>query len=1077
MPEKITESAVEEFCLGVLESQGYRFVSPEELNRTELEQVVVAGTLREMVAELNPEVPEQAREDAVRKVLTLSSQNLLENNEEFHRYLTEGIKVERQTDGETRGEIVNLVDFDTPQNNRLEVTNQFTVRASRHGTVVTKRPDVLILVNGMPLVVIELKNPADEHATVRKAYNQLQTYKQEIPQLFYYNAVLVASDGLDARAGSLTAGFSRFMQWKTVDGITRAAQAGGSAIPQIETMAMGMLRPDVLLDLIKQFTVFEKTGSEEPPAGEHGLKQIQTVKKIAAYHQYHAVNKAVESTLRAASPPDGGGRLDEDPATYGNLPSVQDQQAGDRKAGVVWHTQGSGKSLSMVFYTGKIVLALNNPTVVVLTDRNDLDQQLFDTFAACKQLLRQAPVQAETREHLKNLLKTEGGGIIFTTIQKFAPAEGSSVYETLSQRRNIIVIADEAHRSQYSFAAKTTQKADHASIRYGFAKYLRDGLPNASFIGFTGTPIEKDDASTPAVFGNYIDVYDIEQAVEDGATVRIFYESRLAKLHLDEEQISALDQEFELLTEGAGDAVGQNTKTKWTQLEAIVSHPRRIEAVAADFVAHFEARREAMEGKVMLVAMSRRIAVEMYEAITKLRPDWHDADLREGKIKVVMTSNSSDPRHWARHATTKQDRRTLADRLKDPGDELEIVIVRDMWLTGFDAPCLHTLYVDKPMRGHNLMQAIARVNRVYKDKTGGLIVDYLGIATSLRQALATYTENGGKGKPTFDQSEAVALMREKLEVVAHILHGYDYSGYFTADTRRKLIMLIEAQDFLLGIKDGKERFCKEVIALSKAFSLAVPSDEAMAAKDEVAFFQAVKARLAKFDASSGKGGRASARIESAVRQLIDKAIVSEGVVDVFDAAGIQKPDVSILSDEFMDEVRGMEQKNLAVELLRKLLNDEIKSRTKRNAMQGKKLSEMLKNAIRKYQNNLLTAAEVIQELIEMGKEIKASDLEAQEIGLSDYEYAFYMALADNDSAKQVMGNDTLKDLAIVLVNLVRKNATIDWTRREQVRRKMRALVKTTLKRFGYPPDMALIATENILKQAELLALLASGEGG
>ena len=1058
MAQRITESAVEEFCLEVLEGQGYRFVSPEELNRTDSERVIVEATLREMVASLNPNVPQQAQDEAVKKVLTLSSQNLLENNEEFHRYLTEGIKVEIQKDGETRGEIVNLVDYGSAQNNRLEVTNQFTVSASQRGTIVTKRPDVLILVNGMPLVVIELKNPSDENATVRKAYDQLQTYKQEIPQLFYYNTLLIASDGIEARTGSLTAGFSRFMRWKTVDGI----REDDSVIPQIETLSKGMLRPDVLLDLIKQFTVFEKTESED----ENGLKQIQTVKKIAAYHQYHAVNKAVESTKRATAE---AHCVMEDPVSYGNLPTVKDQPEGDQKAGVVWHTQGSGKSLSMVFYTGKIVLELNNPTIVVLTDRNDLDQQLFDTFAACKQLLRQTPVQAEDRGDLKKLLKTEGGGIIFTTIQKFAPEEGSSVYETLSERRNIIVMADEAHRSQYGFAAKTIEKEDQAVIKYGFAKYLRDGLPNASFIGFTGTPIERDDASTPAVFGNYIDVYDIEQAVEDGATVRIYYESRLAKLNLDEEKIPELDKEFDELTEGEEDAVSQKAKTKWTQLEAIVGHPRRIEAVAADFVEHFETRQEAFEGKVMLVAMSRRIAVEMYEAIIKLRPEWHDEDLRKGKIKVVMTSNSSDPVEWAKHSTNKQDRRDLADRLKDPSDGLEIVIVRDMWLTGFDAPSMHTLYVDKPMQGHNLMQAIARVNRVYKDKEGGLVVDYLGIATSLKQALATYTESGGRGKPTFDQSEAVALMREKLEVVAQILHGYDYAEYIEADTRRKMIMLVEAQDFLLGIADGKERFCKEVNALSKAFALAVPSQEAMEAKDEVAFFQAVKARLAKFDESGGKGGKTSAEIESAVRQLIDKAVVSEGVVDVFDAAGIQKPDVSILSDEFMDEVRGMEQKNLAVELLRKLLNDEIKSRTKRNAMQSKKLSEMLENAIRKYQNNVLTAAEVIQELIEMGKEIKASDLEAKEVGLSDYEYAFYMALADNDSAKDVMDNDTLKDLAIVLVNLVRKNATIDWTKREKVRIKMRALVKTTLKRFGYPPDLEKIATENILKQAELLA--------
>ena len=1060
MPNRITESTIEDFFLETLEGIGYRFVSPEELNRQDPEKVVLEETLREMVTTLNPGVPENAREEAVRKLLGIASPDLLANNEKFHRFLTEGIKVEIQKDGERRGEIVNLIDYATPSNNRLEVTNQFTVSAPQRGTVVTKRPDVVILINGLPLVVIELKNPTDENATVRKAYDQLQTYKAEVPQLFFYNTVLVASDGIEARTGSLTAGFSRFMRWKTVDGI----REDDKVIPQIETMTKGMLRPDVLLDLIKQFTVYEKSEGED----ENGLKQIQTVKKIAAYHQYHAVNRAVESTQRATAV---STKVAEDPARYGNLPSIADQPEGDQKVGVVWHTQGSGKSLSMVFYTGKVVLALNNPTVVVLTDRNDLDQQLFDTFASCKQLLRQNPVQANDREHLRQLLRTEGGGIIFTTIQKFAPEEGSSVYEELSDRRNIIVMADEAHRSQYGFAGKTVENEEtqEAVIKYGFAKYLRDGLPNASFIGFTGTPIEQDDASTPAVFGNYIDVYDIEQAVADGATVKIFYESRLAKLNLNEEKIAGLDKEFEELTEGEEESATQKAKTKWTQLEAIVGHPSRVGAVAEDFIQHFEARQEAFEGKVMFVAMSRRIAVEMYDAIVKLRPDWHSDDLREGKIKVVMTSASSDPASWIRHSTNKQDRRDLADRLKDPNDGLEIVIVRDMWLTGFDAPSMHTLYVDKPMKGHNLMQAIARVNRVYKDKEGGLVVDYLGIATSLKQALATYTESGGKGKPTFDQSEAVALMLEKLEVVGQILHGYDFQEYFQADTRRKMMMLVETQDFILGVDEGKERFCKEVNALSKAFALAVPSDEAMEVKEVVSYFQAVKARLVKFDGSGGDGGKSSVEIESAVRQIIDQAVVSEGVVDVFDAAGIKKPDVSILSGEFMDEVCGMEQKNLAIELLKKLLNDEIKSRTRRNAIQSKKLSEMLQNAILKYQNNVLTAAEVIQELIEMGKEIKDSDQEAAEIGLTDYEHAFYSTLADNDTAKNVMENEALKDLAIVLVNLVRKNATIDWTKREKVRIKMRALVKTTLKRYGYPPDMALLATENILKQAELLA--------
>ncbi len=1060
MSQRITESTVEDFCLEVLEAQGYRFVSPEELDRQNPEEVIVSDTLREMVRVLNPNIPDLACEEALRKVLSPSSQNLLENNEEFHRYVTEGVKVEYQMDGEMRGDLVQLIDYDSPLNNRLEVTNQFTVSASQRGTIVTKRPDVVILVNGMPLVVIELKNPADEQATVLKAYTQLQNYKAAIPQLFYTNALLVASDGIEASAGSLTAGFTRFMRWKTVDGI----REDESTVPQIETLSRGMLRPDVLLDLLKQFTVFEKSQSEDAD----GLVQIETVKKVAAYHQYHAVNQAVKSTLRATATINV---MQEDPVAYGNLPTVKDQPTGDQKAGVVWHTQGSGKSLSMVFYTGKVVLALNNPTVVVLTDRNDLDQQLFDTFAGCKQLLRQDPIQAQDRDHLRELLQTEGGGIIFTTIQKFAPEEGKTIYEELSGRRNIIVMADEAHRSQYGFAAKTIEKGDEAILRYGFAKYLRDGLPNASFIGFTGTPIERDDASTPAVFGNYIDVYDIEQAVIDGATVRIYYESRLAKLNLAEDKIEEVDEEFEKLVGGEETTQTQKAKTKWTQLEAIVGHPKRLEAVAEDFINHFEARQESQEGKAMYVSMSRRIAVDMYEEIIKLRPDWHDDDLRKGKIKVVMTSSSSDPEEWQKHFTSKEDRRNLADRIKDPSDPLEVVIVRDMWLTGFDAPCLNTLYVDKPMKGHNLMQAIARVNRVYKDKEGGLVVDYIGISTSLKEALATYTESGGKGKPTFDQAEAIAVMREKLEVVGQILHGYAYEEYLNADTRRKMVMLLETQEHILGLEDGSARFCKEVNGLSKAFALSIPSEEAMAVKEEVAFFQAVKARLAKFEGggSGESGGKSDVEFESAIRQIIDKAVVSDGVIDIFDSAGIKKPDISILSDEFMEEVRGMEQKNLSIELLKKLLNDEIKVRTTRNALQSKKLSEMLENTIRKYQNNILTAAEVIQELIEMGKEIRDSDKEADEVGLTDFEYAFYMALADNNTAEELMGNENLKDLSIVLVNLIRKNATIDWTKRERVRIKLRALVKTTLKRFGYPPDLAKLATENILKQAELLA--------
>ncbi|QQS59094.1 type I restriction endonuclease subunit R [Candidatus Peregrinibacteria bacterium] len=1031
---KIFESDVEQMTIETLQSQGYTYLTPEqqEEERPDLSDVVLKGRLRDAINRLNPDIPADAQEYALKQVINLPSQSLIENNEAFHRYLTEGVPIEYQKNGETVGGSVQLVDFENPTANNLIVTNQFTV--TNDNTI--KRPDVVILVNGLPLVVIELKNPTDENATVTKAFTQLGNYKNAIPDLFFYNGLLVASDGLDAKVGSLTAGWSRFMNWKTVDGVKEDAVT----VPQIDTMIRGMLRPDVMLDLIKQFTVFEKTKKEE---SKTGLIQIETVKKVAAYHQYHAVNRAIESTKEAA------------------------KETGNRKAGVVWHTQGSGKSLSMVFYAGKVVLGLDNPTILVITDRNDLDDQLFDTFAGCKQLLRQEPIQAKDRLDLKKLLKTSGGGIVFSTIQKFSPEDGSSIYELLSDRKNIIVIADEAHRSQYGFGAKTRETEKGVETRYGNAKYLRDALPNASFIGFTGTPIESEDRSTPAVFGEYIDVYDISQAVEDGATVRIYYESRLAKVHLKEEEKEKLDYEVEAITEGEESTAKEKAKAKWTQLEAIVGHKDRLASVAEDFIKHFETRQEAFEGKAMFVSMSRRIAVELYEAIIELRPEWHDTDLKKGVIKVVMTSSSSDPASWQQHHTTKQDRKAIGERIKDPDDPLKIVIVRDMWLTGFDAPCLHTLYVDKPMKGHNLMQAIARVNRVYKDKPGGLVVDYIGIASDLKRALATYTESGGKGEPTLNQEDAVSTMLEKFEVVCQLFAGFDFERYFEADTREKMTIILEAQEHILGIEDGKNRFTKEVGLLSKAFALSVPHLKAMEIKDEVGFFQAVKARLVKFEPSGS--GKSDEEIETSIRQIVDKAVVSEGVIDIFDAAGIKKPDISILDDEFLEEVKGMKRKNVALELLKKILNDEIKGRRKKNFIQSKKLSEMLENAIKKYQNNLITAAQVIEELINIAKEVRASDERADNLGLTDYEIAFYDALANNDSAKSVLGDDALRELSRVLVEKVKANTSIDWTIKETVQAKLRAIVKRTLRLYGYPPDMAKLATDNILKQAELLA--------
>ncbi len=1031
---KIFESTIEEFVIELLENQGWQYLSPEdqELERPDLGEVVLKNRLKRAIEKINPDVSEEAREQALRQVLNLPSQNLIDNNETFHRLLTEGIEVEVMGDEGVKGDKIWLVDFVNLENNEFLACNQFTVVENN----INKRPDVVLFVNGLPLVVVELKNPTDENATVQKAFTQLQNYKNAIPSLFYYNAVLVASDGLDARAGTISSDIARFLAWKSIDGIKEES----TTVPQIETLAKGMLERRVLLDLIRHFVVFEKNKKED---AKTGLSSVVNVKKIAAYHQYFAVNKAIRETLRATS------------------------EQGDGKAGVVWHTQGSGKSLSMVFYTGKSVLELSNPTIVVITDRNDLDDQLFDTFASCKQLLRQEPVQAHNRENLKELLRVAGGGIIFTTIQKFFPEDGSENFDLLSERRNIIVVADEAHRSQYGFSAKTKEKNGEIFTKYGFAKYLRDALPHASFIGFTGTPIEKEDASTPAVFGNYVDVYDIAQAVEDGATVRIYYESRLAKVHLKPEETAKLDEEVEAITESEESTAKEKAKAKWAQLEAIVGHRDRLKVIATDIVDHFEQRREIFEGKGMIVCMSRRIAVELYEEIIKIRPRWHNQDLSKGAIKVVMTSSSSDPENWQIHSTTKQDRKVIGERFKDESDELKLVIVRDMWLTGFDVPCLHTMYVDKPMRGHNLMQAIARVNRVFKDKPGGLIVDYIGIASDLKTALATYTASGGKGAPTLNQNEAISTMLEKFEIVEQMFNGFEYKKYFSADTREKLTIILEAQEHILGLEDGKNRYTKQVALLSQAFALSVPNLKAMKIKNEVGFFQAVKARLVKFEPAGS--GKSDAEIETAIRQIVDRAVVSEGIVDVFDAAGIKKPDISILSDEFLAEIQGMERKNLALELLKKLLNDEIRTRTRKNFIQSKKLSEMLEGAIKKYQNNLLTAAQVIEELVKLAKDIRESDNRGKDLNLREDELAFYDALANNESAKEVLGDKQLAAIAIEVFKSVKGNATIDWTLKENVRARLRRDVKRILNRYGYPPDQQLVATENVLKQAELLA--------
>lgn len=1064
---QLTESQIEDFAIEQLERLGYKSaygpdIAPDGENplRVSLEEVVLKESLRKAVRRINHELPAAVCEEAVNEVLRIASPDLLANNERFHRLLTEGISVSVHKDGVERGELVWLVDFENPLNNEFTVINQYTIIENGRN----KRPDLILFVNGLPLVVMELKNAADENATLQSAFRQIETYKEAIPSLFTYNGLVVISDGLEARAGSLSAGFSRMMAWKSADGKAEASRL----VSQLEVLIQGMLNKETLLDLVRSFTVFEKTKTEDVKTK---ITTIKTVKKVAAYHQYYAVNKAIESTIRATGINKGCNEcFGEPPAKYG-LEDVKNQPVGDHKAGVVWHTQGSGKSLSMVFYVGKVVRMLNNPTIVVITDRNDLDDQLFGTFADCKQLLRQTPVQAENRETLKKLLRVASGGVIFTTIQKFQPETGN-IYETLSERNNVIVIADEAHRTQYGFKAKTVEVKNEvdevigSEIKYGFAKYLRDALPNATYLGFTGTPIETADVNTPAVFGNYIDVYDIAQAVEDGATVRIFYESRLAKIELSEEGrrlIESLDRELE--TEDMNDV--QLAKAKWTQLEALIGNPARIKNIARDIVTHFEQRQEVFEGKGMIVAMSRRIAVALYNAIVELRPQWHSDDLDKGVIKVVMTSASSDGPDIARHHTTKGERRLLAERMKDPDDELKLVIVRDMWLTGFDAPCLHTLYIDKPMQGHNLMQAIARVNRVYKDKPGGLVVDYLGIASDLKKALSFYSDSGGKGDPTEQQEQAVALMEEKLEVVQQLLHGFDYRPYFTADVSRKLSFILQAEDFILGLDDGKKRFVNEVNALSKAFAIAIPHEKALEIKDEIAFFQAVKARLCKFDVSSSH--KTDEEMETTIRQVVDKALVSEQVVDIFDAAGIKKPDISILSEEFLMELKGMEHKNIALEVLRKLLNDEIKIRMQRNLVQGKSLMEMLETSINRYHNKVITAVEVIDELIGLSKHIVAQDNAAKELGLSEYEYAFYSAVAANNSAMELMGKDKLRELAVVLTETIRNNASIDWEIKENVRAKMRVAIKRLLRRYGYPPDMQMLATETVIKQAEMIS--------
>lgn len=1080
MSSYLDESQVEIVTVDYFRELGYEYVhgpsiapDGETPERADYGQVVLVGRLRTALGRINPGMPREVIEDVIRQVTRTDSPDLVVNNRAFHQMLTDGVDVSWRENGRERHGKVWLIQREESQidQNEFLVVNQFTVIEDRRN----RRPDVVVFVNGLPLGVIELKNPAEEKATIRHAFNQLQTYKMDIPSFFVFNEVLVISDGFAAKAGTLTAGWDRFQPWRTIEGTELfprpslglrppspsgrgTGSEGAGAKPYLEVLIKGIFEKRRFLDFVLNFITFEDDG-----------KSI--AKKAAAYHQYWAVNKAVGCTLSACGYTDPRYRQGSLTIKLENATDSRESQdlmaaespghyASSKRIGVVWHTQGSGKSLSMLFYAGKIIKhpAMENPTLVVITDRNDLDDQLFGTFSTNNDLLRQKPVQAESRDHLKELLRVASGGVVFTTLQKF---EGG---DALSDRRNIVVIADEAHRSHYGFSAKMDRKS--GEMKYGMAKYLRDALPGASFIGFTGTPIELDDKNTPAVFGDYIDKYDILRAVEDGATVPIYYESRLAKLELKEDEKPKLDPEFEEITEGEEETEKQKLKTKWAALEAMVGTDKRVRLVAQDIVDHFEKRLDAMDGKAMIVCMSRRICVAMYDAIIKLRPQWHDADDAKGQIKIVMSGSASDENAWQPHIRTKLASEAIAKRYKDPSDGLKLVIVRDMWLTGFDCPSMHTMYLDKPMAGHNLMQAIARVNRVFKDKPGGLVVDYLGIADALKHALHIYTASGGKGQATVDQEQAAAVMLEKYEVVCDLLHGFDYKAVLSAAPTQRMAGVAQAMEFVLGLDDGKTRYVQAVGDLSKAFALAVPHTQAMAIRDEIGLFQEIRSALVKVTMAESE--RSPDDMESAIRQLVSRAVYSTEVVDIFAAAGLEKPDISILSDEFLADVRRLPQRNLALELLKRLINDEIKTRMRKNVVQARSFAEMLEQAVRKYQNRAIEAAQVIDELIRIAKEMREAQSRGEEMGLTDDEVAFYDALAENASAKQVIGDDKLRFLAQELVRRVKQSVTIDWQVRENARAQIRVMVRRILREHGYPPDLQQRATELVLQQAEVL---------
>lgn len=1016
---KINENSIEQNLIELLKKQDYKYLHGSQIERN-LDSVILEEELKNSLKRLNPLLPQSARTEAYNQILHVGSSDMMASNEKFHNLLCEGVTVEYEKDGNNQGINVKLIDLEDIDSNDFLVVNQFIIKENNN----EKRLDVVLFINGLPLVIIELKNALDEKATLYRAYTQIQNYKNSIPSIFYYNALTIISDGIDARVSSLTAPYSRYLAWKSPQ------KKENGVLPELQIMSEQMLKKDVLLNLIRFNIVFEKDDIKDEKTG---ILSIVTIKKVAAYHQYYAIQKALQKTLEA----------------LGN----------SQKIGVVWHTQGSGKSLSMVFYTGQLVVNkdMKNPTIVILTDRNDLDDQLFITFGNCKSLLRQTPVQAQSREDLKKVLSVTGGGIVFTTIQKFSDESGE-----ISTRDNIVVVADEAHRSQYGFTGRIDKDGD---VKYGNAKYLRDALPNASFIGFTGTPIEKEDKSTPAVFGDYIDVYDIAQAVKDGATVPISYESRLVKIKLNREVVDKIDDLIEGIDNTTEGQI-EKYKSKNSQINAIVGNQDRLKEVANDIVSHFEARQELFSGKGMIVCMTRQIAVDLYNEIIALRPSWHNSDLTKGKIKVVMTSSSDDPESFQAHATTKKDRKLLSGRIKDIHDELELVIVQSMWLTGFDCPPMHTMYIDKKMQGANLMQAIARVNRVYKDKPGGLIVDYIGIGQDLRNAMMTYVEAGGKGEAVVDINEVIASMKSKFEVVQQMFHTFDYLEYFKShDVNTKLQILLSATNFILKDEKLKDRFLSELTVLSKLYVMSVPSFEAEKIRDEIAFFQAVKSRINKFTPS---GFKSNIEVDSAIKQIVDKALSTDGVVNILEEVGIKAPSLDILSDEFLLEVKNMEHKNLSFELLKKLLNEEITIRKKKSIVQGKKFSEMLENVIKRYHNNQIDTAQVIEELSAIAREMKLEDKKSHDLGLSPEEYAFYMILSQNQST-EFLEDYKMKELIHLIVDIIRKNATVDWNKRDDVKAKLRLLVKKVLMRYGYPPDLAKLEADKVLEQSELLA--------